>query len=88
MVILKQRMTIGPKGQVVIPIYFRKKYKIFPGDEVIIEETENGILLEKPSIDIVKLAEELAKKIKYQGPIDTKKGHYEQIEKRLRRAGL
>ncbi|MBI4142172.1 AbrB/MazE/SpoVT family DNA-binding domain-containing protein [Candidatus Woesearchaeota archaeon] len=86
MVILK--MKIGPKGQVVIPKILRDKYKICPGDEVIVEESTTGVLIEKPFVDIVKIARECAERVQHNKKIDFDKTYYEQIEKRLKRAGL
>lgn len=84
---LIERMRIGPKGQVVIPIYFRKKYNISPGDEVIVEETENGVLIGKPAIDIVKIAENAAKHINAKKRT-TDADYYEQIEQRYKRTRI
>jgi len=39
------RMKVFPKGQVVIPIYLRKKYHIEVGDHVDVVEAPEGILL-------------------------------------------
>ena len=84
MVILK--MKIGPKGQVVIPRIFRQKYNMPPGSEVAFEEHEGGLLLEKPEVDIVAIAERSAKLIKHKGRISH--NYYDQIEKRMKRAGI
>lgn len=88
MVILKETMKIGPKGQVVIPKIFRQAYNLAPGSEVVFEEREGGILLEKPMLDIVKVAEEAAALARHKGRIDTHRLYHEQIEKRLKRAGI
>ena len=44
---LFQKMTIGPKGQVVIPKIFRDIEKISPGTEVLLELKDEGILIKK-----------------------------------------
>ncbi|MEK6960735.1 MAG: AbrB/MazE/SpoVT family DNA-binding domain-containing protein [Nanoarchaeota archaeon] len=88
MVILTEKMKVGPKGQVVIPVSFRKRYNIFPGDEVMFEEKENGMMIAKPEIDVIALMRKSAAEIGHVGPIDSNKSHYEQIDKRLKRAGL
>jgi AbrB family looped-hinge helix DNA binding protein len=38
-------MTVGPKGQVVIPAEFRAALGIRPGDSVVIEKDDNGLRL-------------------------------------------
>jgi len=53
-------MKIGPKGQVVIPKMFRKAIGIGPGSRVIFELRGDKLLLKKPKIDIVKIAERIA----------------------------
>lgn len=71
MVILKMKMKVGPKGQVVIPKEIREEKKIRPGDEVFIELSDGGISIEK-KIDRnpVKVFEEIAKSVKYNKKID------------------
>ena len=88
MVILQEKMRLGPKGQVVIPKIFRKAYNLAPGEEVVFVETESGILIEKQSVDIVQIAEEASRKAGIKGKVDWDKQYYEQIEERLRRAGI
>ncbi len=88
MVILQERMRIGPKGQVVIPKMFRETYNLAPGEEVIFMETESGIMIEKPSVDIVRVAEQASQKAKAKGKVEWDKQYYEQVEERLRRAGV
>jgi len=86
MVILK--MKIGPKGQVVIPKVLRQKYNFWPGEEVIVEDSQTGVLIEKQAVDIVAIARDAARSIHHTGKIDSDKDYYEQIEKRLKRAGI
>ncbi len=43
------RMKVFPKGQVVIPIDLRKKYRIEIGDNIDVVSTDEGILL-RPSL--------------------------------------
>ena len=71
MIILKTKMKVGPKGQIVIPKALRDEKKIFPGDEVFVELNDKGILIEKKMIkDSVKVFEEIAKSVKYSKEID------------------
>lgn len=39
------RMKVFPKGQVVIPVELRKKYRIEVGDKIKIKQRADGILL-------------------------------------------
>lgn len=41
-------LTVGPKGQVVIPHRYRKKHHIEPGDLVLMEDKDDELVL-KPS---------------------------------------
>jgi len=36
---------LTPKGQLLIPKRLRAKYRITPGMKIILEETENGVLI-------------------------------------------
>jgi len=53
---------VGPKGQILIPKILREEYNILPGDEVIIKETDEGILIEKSSEEPIKIMEEISQK--------------------------
>ena len=53
------RLKVGPKGQIVIPKVFREAYGIKEGGEVIVEPTEEGLVIKKPPSK-----EELLKKLK------------------------
>ena len=44
---IRQKMKVGPKGQVVIPKIFRDNLRIKPGSFVIFELTKKGLLLRK-----------------------------------------
>ncbi len=62
MVSIKAR--VGPKGQIVIPKVLRDEYNISPGDDIIMREDHQVIVIEKHQEDIVKKLEALAKQIK------------------------
>ena len=64
------KTKVGPKGQIVIPKVFRDEYNISPGDEVLIKEENQALLIEKPKEDIVKKLREYAQKIRFRGKID------------------
>ena len=88
MVILKTKMKVGPKGQVVIPKEIRDEKKIFPGDEVFIELSDEGILIEKPKRDIVADYERIAKSGKSIDKVDSDKDYAEMMEQRWRKLKL
>ena len=83
------RVRLGPKGQVVIPKIFRNEFKLYQGEEVILEEEENGILITSPQKKIVKELEKIAKTIKKElSQEEINKLKEEQYEDRTRRAGI
>jgi AbrB family looped-hinge helix DNA binding protein len=87
------KVKLGPKGQVVIPQIFREHFHLYPGQEAIIKDEEEGILIKKQGEDPIELIEKTAKKAteKRKGKkltIDSDKDYYEQFEKRTKRAGL
>ncbi len=50
---VKLRVRVGPKGQVVIPKLFRETYRIKEGGYVILEPRDDGLLIrgvEKPDV--------------------------------------
>lgn len=47
---VKLKLKVGEKGQVLIPKLFRDKYGIHAGDEIAMEPREEGLLLKgRPS---------------------------------------
>ena len=45
---VKLRVKVGPKGQIVIPKILRDAYNIVEGNIVFIEPRDDGILIKKP----------------------------------------
>jgi len=58
----EEEMTIGPKGQVVIPVALRKALKIVPGSKVIFKIDGDKIILEKLKTDSINVFKDIAKK--------------------------
>lgn len=85
MVILKMKMKVGPKGQVVIPKEIREEKKIRPGDEVFIELSDKGISIEKPKRDVVADFERIAKSGKSIDKIDPH-AYEEELEERWKKS--
>ena len=46
-----RKSKVGERGQVTIPKVFRARYGVRPGQEVVFEETEDGLLLRKVTRD-------------------------------------
>ncbi|AEC52310.1 hypothetical protein PNA2_1395 [Pyrococcus sp. NA2] len=57
------RLKVGPKGQIVIPKIFREAYGIKEGGEVIVEPTDEGLVIKAP-IDVKTLMEKLKERRK------------------------
>ncbi len=58
----EEEMSVGPKGQVVIPVALRKTLKITPGSKVIFKIDGDRIILEKLKIDSVSIFRDISKK--------------------------
>ncbi|MBI4452999.1 AbrB/MazE/SpoVT family DNA-binding domain-containing protein [Candidatus Woesearchaeota archaeon] len=85
MVILKMKMKVGPKGQVVIPKEIRERENIMPDDELFIELSDRGILIEKPKMDIVADFKRIAESGKPVGKIDPHL-YEEELEERWKKS--
>lgn len=77
------KMKVGPKGQVVIPKALREEKKIFPGDVVVFDSLNEGILIEKPKRDVVADFEKIAKSGKPITVLDSDKNYDEMMRQRL-----
>ncbi len=55
-------MTVGPKGQVVIPSAMRKALKIHPGSKVVFKLEADHAIVEKQEMDSVAVFEQVALK--------------------------
>ena len=44
---VEAKMRIGPKGQVVIPKLIRDEFGLAPGDEVLVGESPEGVIVKK-----------------------------------------
>ncbi len=57
---LEEEMTVGPKGQVVIPRAMRKALKIQPGSKVVFRLEDDRAIVQKQESDAVRTFEEVA----------------------------
>ena len=81
---LEISMTVGPKGQVVIPAVFRKSLKIFPRDEVIFLLEDEKLIIKKPHGHVASIFEKIAKSgKKFSGKIDSDKDYDKMLKERL-----
>jgi len=64
--LVKLRVKVGPKGQIIIPKVFRKTYRIVEGGYAIIELGEDGILIRGTPLpeDVLQWIRERRKRLK------------------------
>lgn len=79
------KTKIGQKGQIVIPKVFRDEYHISKKTELLLRDVGQGILIQKPHLDV---AQEFARMARKQ--IRTIDFHMieKQYEERMKRSGL
>ena len=80
-------MTIGPKGQVVVPKQIRDGLSIKPGDRVVVRGEKGSVRIFRAESSVAELFEKLAamKGTRMGGKTDFFSG---QIDERLGRAGI
>ena len=87
MTFLRGKMTVGLKGQVVIPKDIRDAGNIHPGEEVIFQFEDHKITLEKVQSDKdpVDVFREIAQSINFKGRVNADKNYDEMMEERWRK---
>jgi AbrB family looped-hinge helix DNA binding protein len=83
---IREKMKVGPKGQVVIPRAIRKALKIEPGSKVQFTLEDDRVILENPAFDAVAVFERIAKEIRYNKEIGSHEAYEEELEERYKRA--
>jgi len=70
------KLKVGEKGQILIPKFLREKYGVKEGEAVLIEPTDEGILVKgRPSHEqVLKMFREHEEKIKVMGAKSPKLG--------------
>jgi len=63
--------TVSTKGQVILPKAIRERRKWRPGTRLVVEETENGVLLKAAPLFAPTRPEEVAGMLAYSGPAKT-----------------
>ncbi|MGA1821461.1 MAG: AbrB/MazE/SpoVT family DNA-binding domain-containing protein [Thermoplasmatota archaeon] len=57
-----KHVKVGPKGQIVIPKVFRDEFNIQPGSEVLMEYTEDGLVINTEREETEEIFLEIARK--------------------------
>ena len=81
------KMKMGQKGQVVIPKHFRDDLGLKPGEEVVMNNKGNELIIKRAASDFVEMAEAIAKsspKVKITIE-EIRKGYSEQLDERYAR---
>jgi len=85
-------VKLSSKGQVVIPKIWRDYYKMYPEQDVVLQSSEEGVMIKPPrkgiAAELKKLAEEATKRRKGRSFIYKKEEFSEQYEERTKRAGI
>ncbi len=79
---IELEMSVGAKGQVVIPSVFRKNFNIRPGDKVIFESNGDRLVLRRAEKGTVKQLEKMASRVE-SVKIDSDKDYEERMTERL-----
>ena len=59
---LEEEMTVGPKGQVVIPRAMRKALNIYPGSKVLFRLEKDHATVERRATDAVAIFESVVRR--------------------------
>ena len=77
--------TVSTKGQVILPKVIRERRKWVPGTSLIVEETEDGVLLKPAPRFVPTRQEDVAGMLAYAGPAKTIEEMDEGIAAEVRR---
>ncbi len=78
-----KHVKVGPKGQIVIPKIFRDEFEMFPGSDVLVEYTDDGIVITNDKEETEEIFEDVAKTgKKVKRKIDPHEAYDSQMEER------
>ncbi len=63
--------TVSTKGQVILPKALRQRRRWSAGTRLVVEETNDGLLLKQQQLFPPKTVEEVAGSLRYEGPAKT-----------------
>ncbi|MBE2268135.1 MAG: AbrB/MazE/SpoVT family DNA-binding domain-containing protein [Anaerolinea sp.] len=63
----KKRYVIQDSGQVTLPVDFRRKYNLKAGDEVVFEETDEGLLISTKELLLQRLLDDIGAGLRSKG---------------------
>lgn len=81
------KTKLGQKGQIVIPKVFRDEYGLEPETEITLKDLGEGILLQRPLLDIAGEFARIAQRSKPRPKINLH-ALEEEYEERMKRSGL
>ncbi len=67
MAINRKKYVIQESGQVTLPIEFRRKFGLNPGDEIMFEETDSGLLISTKEMILRRLLDEIGQALREKG---------------------
>ena len=63
----RKRYVIQDSGQVTLPADFRRKYNLKAGDEIVFEETEEGLLISTKELMLQRLLDDVGQELRSKG---------------------
>jgi AbrB family looped-hinge helix DNA binding protein len=64
---VKKRYTIQENGQVTLPAEWRERYGLKKGDEVVFEETDQGLLVSPREAILLRLLDDIGDELRAKG---------------------
>jgi AbrB family looped-hinge helix DNA binding protein len=64
---VKKRYTIQENGQVTLPAEWREKYGLKKGDEIVFEETDQGLVISPREAILLRLLDDIGDELRADG---------------------